>query len=118
MTRAKPLSYQAVQGRRSCKLCQLKMADPAKLEAIEHRLALGEGFKPIAEEYGLTPDGVTRHWRRHCDAKAILRRVHRKDGDADVEELLLRGQLSGTGPMTVADRQIRYYVAEFEDCRK
>jgi hypothetical protein len=118
MAAKKPLSYQAQGGRRVCKLCKLKLADPTKIEQIESRLALGEAFAPLAAEFGLPRDSITRHWRRHADQREALRRVHRRDKDADVEALLYRAEVSGTAPMEVADRQIRHYASEFEDCRK
>jgi hypothetical protein len=118
MSHARPLSHQQVQGRRTCKLCQLKLGDPARVEQIEVRLALGEHILKLAHEYGLPRHSITRHWKNHCDQREVLRRAHKKDREADVEELIVRGELSGLGPMVIADRQIACYVREFEDCRK
>jgi hypothetical protein len=98
----------------TCSMCRLKLQEPLKVQAIEHRLALGEGIRKIATEYHIDRFRLSRHWKNHCDQKAILRRIHRLDRDIAAEELLARATQEGTAPLVICDRQIAAYAAEFE----
>jgi len=98
-------------------MCRLRLSDPGKAEAIENRLALGDGIMKLAREFGIDRHRLSRHWTNHCDQKAILRRVHRQDRDLAVEELLVRARAEGTAPLVVCDWQIPLYIEEFEAAR-
>jgi hypothetical protein len=112
------LNHQAEVGRRTCAMCRLRKTEPLRAEAIENRLALGEGVTKLAREYGIDRRRLTRHWANHCDQKAILRRVHQQERDIAVEDLLVRAKAEGTAPMVICDRQIPLYISEFETARQ
>jgi hypothetical protein len=110
----KQLSPQAVQGRRTCVVCRLRLNEPLKARLIEQRLALGASVNELARETGIERHGLTRHYQKHCDQKAILREVHNADRDATVAELFARANIEDRSPLRVCDQQIAFYIAEFE----
>jgi transposase-like protein len=112
--KAKQLSPQAAQGRRTCVVCRLRLNDPLKARLIEQRLALGASVNELARETGIERHGLTRHYQKHCDQKAILREVHKADRDATVAELFARANIEDRSPLRICDEQIQFYQREFE----
>jgi len=113
-----------VQGRKrgvpagTCKLCLLRASDPLRAEALENRLALGEGTSNLANEYGIDRHRILRHWQKHCDQREILRRVHRRDRELTPQELLEMSAVERERPLMLCRRQIGIYIEEFERARR
>jgi hypothetical protein len=97
-------------------MCRLRLTEPAKARAIEHRLAIKDHIMKVAADFGISRSALTHHWKAHCDAAAILREVHRQDRDAEMTDLLARAAVENIGPMVVTDRQIALYIADFASC--
>jgi hypothetical protein len=97
-------------------MCRLRLTEPAKASAIEHRLAIKDHIMKVAVDFGISRSALTHHWKNHCDAAAILREVHRQDRDAAMSDLLARAEVENIGPMVVTDRQIALYIEDFNSC--